>query len=67
MIRLEVYGEPEAMDAVAQLLDGNDEVGRVRHASAARPGYAIVIAIVQPRAVDECSETSSGSACRRRG
>jgi uncharacterized hydrophobic protein (TIGR00271 family) len=53
VIRLEVFGESEAMDAVSRLLDGNDEVGRVRQTAATRPGYAIVVAIVHPRAVDE--------------
>lgn len=53
MIRLEVYGESEAMSAVVRLLDANVEVSRVRHASATQPGYAIVIGVVQPRAVDE--------------
>ena len=53
MIRLEVFGESEAMNAVARLLDGNGEVSRVRHAAATKPGYGVVIAIVEPRAVDE--------------
>jgi uncharacterized hydrophobic protein (TIGR00271 family) len=52
MIRLEVFGESEAMGAVVRLLDGNAEVSRVRHASATRPGYTVVIGIVEPRAVD---------------
>lgn len=52
MIRLEVYGESEAMDVVARLLDGNVEVGRVRLTEATRPGHAVVVAIVEPRAVD---------------
>src|SRR5215218_7952435 len=41
------------MNAVVRLLDGNDEVSRVRHAATTQPGYAVVIAIVEPRAVDE--------------
>jgi uncharacterized hydrophobic protein (TIGR00271 family) len=53
VIRLEVFGESEAMDAVVQLLDGNDEVGRVRSAAATRPGHAVVVATVHPKAVDE--------------
>jgi len=53
VIRLEVFGESEAMNAVVRLLDGNDEVSRVRHAATTQPGYAVVIAIVEPRAVDE--------------
>ena len=53
MIRLEIFGESEAMDAVVRLLEGNDEVSRVRHAAAARAGHTVVIAIVEPPAVDE--------------
>jgi uncharacterized hydrophobic protein (TIGR00271 family) len=53
VIRLEVFGESEAMDAVARLLDGNGEVTRVRQAATTKPGYGVVIAIVDPRAVDE--------------
>jgi uncharacterized hydrophobic protein (TIGR00271 family) len=41
------------MTAVARLLDENDEVGRVRLAEATRPGHAVVVATVHPRAVDE--------------
>jgi uncharacterized hydrophobic protein (TIGR00271 family) len=52
VIRLEVFGESEAMDAVARLLDRNDEVSRVRHAGTTKPGHAVVVAIVEPRAVD---------------
>jgi uncharacterized hydrophobic protein (TIGR00271 family) len=52
VIRLEVFGESEAMDAVARLLDRNDEVSRVRHTATTKPGYAVVVAIVEPRAVD---------------
>ena len=53
MIRLEVFGESEVMDAVARLLDGHAEVGRVRCSTATRPRYAVVVATVHPRAVDE--------------
>ena len=53
MIRLEVFGESGAMDAVSQLLDANDEVGRVRTTAAIRPGYTVVVATVHARAVDE--------------
>jgi uncharacterized hydrophobic protein (TIGR00271 family) len=53
VIRLEVFGESDAMDAVARLLDGHDEVGRVRCSTATRPRYAVVVATVHPRAVDE--------------
>ena len=53
MIRLEVFGESGAMAAVAQLLDENDEVSRVRLTSATRPEHAVVVATVHPRAVDE--------------
>jgi uncharacterized hydrophobic protein (TIGR00271 family) len=41
------------MAAVAQLLDDNDDVSRVRLAGATRPRHAIVLATVHPRAVDE--------------
>jgi uncharacterized hydrophobic protein (TIGR00271 family) len=53
VIRLEVFGESEAMSAVAHWLDENDDVSRVRLADATRPGHAVVLAIVRPRAVDE--------------
>jgi uncharacterized hydrophobic protein (TIGR00271 family) len=53
VIRLEVYGESEAMATVARRLDGNDDVSRVRLAAATRPGHAVVVATVSPRAVDE--------------
>jgi uncharacterized hydrophobic protein (TIGR00271 family) len=53
VIRLEVFGGSEAMDAVARLLDGNDEVGRVRCAATTKPGHAVVVATIHPRAVDE--------------
>ncbi len=41
------------MSAVARLLDESDEVSRVRRADATREGYAVVLATVQPRVVDE--------------
>jgi uncharacterized hydrophobic protein (TIGR00271 family) len=53
VIRLEVFGESEAMNAVARLLDANDEVGRIRCSATTKPGYAVVVATVHPRAVDE--------------
>jgi uncharacterized hydrophobic protein (TIGR00271 family) len=53
VIRLEVFGESGAMAAVAQLLDENDEVSRVRFTGATRPEHAVVVATVHPRAVDE--------------
>ena len=53
MIRLEVFGESGAMATVAQLLDENDEVSRVRLTGATRPEHAVVVATVHPRAVDE--------------
>jgi uncharacterized hydrophobic protein (TIGR00271 family) len=53
VIRLEVYGESEAMATVARRLDGYDDVTRVRLADATRPGNAVVVATVNPRAVDE--------------
>jgi uncharacterized hydrophobic protein (TIGR00271 family) len=60
VIRLEVFGESDAMDAVARLLDGHDEVGRVRCATATRPRYAVVVATVHPRAVDELLDDLRG-------
>jgi len=53
VIRLEVFGESGAMDAIARLLDGNDKVSRVRQTATTQPGYSVVIAIVEPRAIDE--------------
>jgi len=44
------------MAAVAQLLDANDEVSRVRLTGATRPEHAVVVATVHPRAVDELLE-----------
>ena len=41
------------MAALAQSLDENDDVSRVRLAGATRPGHAVVLAVVQPFAVDE--------------
>src|SRR5262245_22325097 len=41
------------MDAVVRLLDGSDEVSRVRRTALTKPGHAVVVAIVEPRAVDE--------------
>jgi uncharacterized hydrophobic protein (TIGR00271 family) len=52
MIRLEVYGEAETITAVAHLLDGSDDVTRVRLAEAMPPGHAVVAAVVHARAVD---------------
>jgi uncharacterized hydrophobic protein (TIGR00271 family) len=53
VIRLEVYGESEAMATVARRLDGNDDVTRVRLTDATRSGHALVLATVDPRVVDE--------------
>jgi uncharacterized hydrophobic protein (TIGR00271 family) len=53
VIRLEVFGESATMAAVAQLLEGSEEVSRVRVTRAARAGHAVVVASVRPRAVDE--------------
>lgn len=53
MIRLEVFGESGAMAAVAQLLDENDDVGRVTLTGVTRPEHSVVRATIQPRAVDE--------------
>ena len=44
------------MTAVAQLLDGNPDISRVRVADAMRPGRAAVLATVDARAVDELLE-----------
>ena len=44
------------MTAVAQLLDGNPDISRVRVADAWRPGRAAVLATVDARAVDELLE-----------
>ena len=52
MIRLEVFGEAETMASVAQLLDGSEDVTRVRLVDATKPGHAVVVAVVRPRAVD---------------
>ena len=52
MIRLEVFGEAETMASVAQLLDGSEDVTRVRLTDATKPGHAVVVAVVRPRAVD---------------
>jgi uncharacterized hydrophobic protein (TIGR00271 family) len=41
------------MATVAQLLDASDDVSRVRLTGATRPEHAVVVATVQPRAVDE--------------
>jgi uncharacterized hydrophobic protein (TIGR00271 family) len=53
VIRLEVFGESQAMAAVAQLLDGSEDVSRVRLAGATRPRHAVVVATVHPRGADE--------------
>jgi uncharacterized hydrophobic protein (TIGR00271 family) len=52
VIRLEAFGESEAMAAVAQFLDHHSEVSKVRLVDAVRPAHAVVIASVRPRAVD---------------
>jgi uncharacterized hydrophobic protein (TIGR00271 family) len=52
VIRLEVFGGSDVMDVVARLLDENAEVGRVRRAVATMPDHAVVVATVNPRAVD---------------
>jgi uncharacterized hydrophobic protein (TIGR00271 family) len=53
VIRLEVFGESRTMTAVANLLDGNPGISRLRVADAMRPGQAAVLATVDARAVDE--------------
>jgi uncharacterized hydrophobic protein (TIGR00271 family) len=62
MIRLEVFGEAETMVSVARLLDGSEDVTRVRLADATKPGHAVVVAVVRPRAADGVVE-----ALRRHG
>jgi uncharacterized hydrophobic protein (TIGR00271 family) len=52
MIRLEVFGDAETMAAVARLLDESEDVTRVRLAETVRPGHAVVVSVVRPRAVD---------------
>ena len=52
MIRLEIYGNGETMTSVAELLDGSEDVARVRIVDAMPPGHAVVAAVVQARAVD---------------
>ena len=52
MIRLEVFGASAKMASVAALLDESGEVSRVRLAAATQPEHAVVVAVVQPRAVD---------------
>jgi hypothetical protein len=64
VIRLEVYGESEAMATVARQLDGNDDVSRVRLAAATRPEHAVVAATVDPRAADELLEVCDASGFR---
>jgi uncharacterized hydrophobic protein (TIGR00271 family) len=53
MIRLEVFGDAVTMAGVARLLDGQEDVTRVRLIDTMRPGHAVVIAVVRPRAVDD--------------
>ena len=48
------------MAAVARLLDQSDDVSRVRLADAVRPGHAVVLATVRPRAVDELLDALRG-------
>ena len=52
MIKLEVYGEAATMASVARLLDAQGDVSRVRLSDATRAGHALVLASVEPRAVD---------------
>jgi len=64
MIRLEVFGEAEAMAAVAVCLDRSDEVSHVRLADATRPGHAVVVGVVRPRAVDDVLAELRGQGVR---
>jgi uncharacterized hydrophobic protein (TIGR00271 family) len=52
VIRLEVFGTAGEMAAVAGLLERSDGASRVRITDTTRPGHAIVLATVYPRAVD---------------
>lgn len=52
MIRLEAFGESEAMAAIARRLDENAEIRAVRVAAATRPGHAVLVASVHAEAVD---------------
>ena len=52
MIDLEVFGEREAMQTVAERLDETDGVSRVRLVDATREGYSVVSASLHPRTVD---------------
>jgi uncharacterized hydrophobic protein (TIGR00271 family) len=52
MIRLEVFGEAGTMASVAQLLDESEDVTRVRLTDTVRPGHAVVVSVIRPRAVD---------------
>jgi uncharacterized hydrophobic protein (TIGR00271 family) len=64
MIRLEVFGEAEAMAAVAARLDRSDDVSHVRLADATRPGHAVVVGVVRPRAVDDVLAELRGQGVR---
>ena len=52
MIRVEVFGDTASMESVADLLDADPDAARVRLTPATRPGSAVVLATVHPRAVD---------------
>ncbi len=53
MIKLEVVGEAATVAAVGKLLDDDDDVGYVTITGATRPGHAVALATVHPRAVDQ--------------
>jgi uncharacterized hydrophobic protein (TIGR00271 family) len=52
------------MAAVARVLDENPDVSRVRLAPVTRPGQAVVLAAVNPRAVDELLDELRGLGIR---
>jgi hypothetical protein len=51
VIRLEVVGESAPMESLAQLLDANDDLSRVRLATTTRPRHGLVAATVRPNAI----------------
>jgi uncharacterized hydrophobic protein (TIGR00271 family) len=53
VIRIEVFGETDAIADVARLFEENEDVSRVTLAATTRHGHAIVQATIHPRAVDE--------------
>ena len=64
MIRLVVFGEAETMASVAQLLDGSETCRACGSLDATKPGHAVVVAVVRPRAVDGVIEDLRGVTAR---